>query len=142
MQVLTQIALGSAILLLCTSTHLIVGWRIILFVRRSKQLAGTPAPAELLRTISIFVTALLLSHTLHIYFWAAALWLMGALPGYEQPLYFSLVTYTTLGYGDVTLGVDHRIFGAMAAACGILMFGITTAFVVGFLTRVMGGKLD
>lgn len=78
------------------------------------------------------------SHTAQIYINALALWLVGALPGYEEPIYYTLVTYTTVGYGDVVLGPDFRIMGAMISVTGILMFGMTTAFLVGLFSRVVG----
>lgn len=78
------------------------------------------------------------SHTVQIYLAAIVLWLVGALPGYEEPIYYALVTYTTVGYGDVVLGPDFRILGAMISVAGILMFGMTTAFLVGLFARIMG----
>ncbi|WP_245538107.1 potassium channel family protein [Roseobacter litoralis] len=87
---------------------------------------------------SAVVFALMLSHTIHLYIWAFSIWALGALPGYEEPIYFALVTYTTVGYGDTTLGPAFRIFGAMASVNGILAFGMTTAFLVGLFPRVLG----
>lgn len=137
MQVLIQIILGSGILLVCVAIHLLVAARMIVFLRAYKPLADHPTAGTFFKTVAGVIAVLLISHTLHIYLWAATIWFMGALPGYEEPLYFALVTYTTLGYGDVTLSPDHRILGAMASVTGILMFGLTTAFIVGFLSRVM-----
>ena len=84
--------------------------------------------------------AFVLSHTVHVYLWALVVWLVGALSGYEEPIYFALVTYTTLGYGDVTLVPAFRILGAMASVTGILMFGLTTAFLVGVFARALGAR--
>ena len=137
MHVLVQISLGSAVLLLCAVTHMYVGAALITHLRRTNPLTDQPTTWTFVKTISIIFLAMLFSHTLHIYYWATSLWLMSALQGYEEPLYFSLVTYTTLGYGDITLAKEFRIFGAMASVCGILMFGLTTAFLVGFLTKLL-----
>lgn len=38
-----------------------------------------------------------------------------ALKTIEDAVYYALVTSTTLGYGDITLGKAHRILGSMAA---------------------------
>lgn len=83
------------------------------------------------------VLTLLLSHTIQLYIWALSLWALGALPWYEEPIYFALVTYTTVGYGDVLLPAEFRIFGAMAGVNGILAFGLTTAFLVSFFPRII-----
>ncbi len=68
--------------------------------------------------------------------WAGLYVTVGALPGLEEALYFSLVTFTTLGYGDVTLPEQWRMLGAFQAANGILMFGWTTALIVAVAQRV------
>lgn len=63
------------------------------------------------------------------------LWL-GAFTKAEEALYFSAVTYTTLGFGDVTLGGTWRILSSLEAANGILMFGWTTALLAAAVQRV------
>jgi hypothetical protein len=68
--------------------------------------------------------------------WAGFYVMVGALPTFEQASYFSLVTFTTLGYGDVTLHEDWRMLGAFQAANGVLMFGWTTAIIVAVAHRV------
>jgi voltage-gated potassium channel Kch len=68
--------------------------------------------------------------------WAGFYVMVGALPTFAQASYFSLVTFTTLGYGDVTLNEQWRTLGAFQAANGILMFGWTTAIIVAVANRV------
>lgn len=53
-----------------------------------------------------------------------------AIASLEDAIYFALVTSTTLGYGDITLGSRWRLFGAMAAVNGLLTFGLSTAFLI------------
>ncbi len=62
--------------------------------------------------------------------------LLGAIAGLEPAVYFSLVTFTTLGYGDITLGEDWRILSALCAANGLLLFGFSTAFLVELMRRL------
>lgn len=69
---------------------------------------------------SIFVSVL----------WAWAYVIIGALSNFDDALYFSIVTYTTLGYGDITLGNNWRLLGAFEASIGIIMFGWSTAVVM------------
>ncbi len=68
--------------------------------------------------------------------WAGLYLMVGALPTMSEALYFSLVTFTTLGYGDITLHEQWRMLGAFQAANGILMFGWTTAIIVAVAQRV------
>jgi voltage-gated potassium channel Kch len=68
--------------------------------------------------------------------WAGFYLVVGALPSIEDAVYFSLVTFTTLGYGDVTAGHEWRILAAFEAANGIIMFGWTTAIIVAVAHRL------
>ena len=54
----------------------------------------------------------------------------------EAALYFSMVTFTTLGYGDVLLDERWRLMAAFEAANGIIIFGLSTAVVVAVVQRV------
>jgi hypothetical protein len=47
-----------------------------------------------------------------------------------------MVTFTTLGYGDVLLDERWRLMAAFEAANGIIIFGLTTAVVVAVVQRV------
>jgi voltage-gated potassium channel Kch len=68
--------------------------------------------------------------------WALVYLAVDALPSFEEALYFSMVTFTTLGYGDVTLGESWRLLGSFEAANGTVMFGWTTALIVAVVHRV------
>ena len=68
--------------------------------------------------------------------WAGLYVTLGALPTMGEALYFSLVSFTTLGYGDITLHEPWRMLAAFQAANGILMFGWTTAIIVAVAQRV------
>ena len=86
--------------------------------------------------------AVVFSYTVQVWAWAAAFISMGALPNLSDALYFSIVTYTTLGYGDIIVGQEFRIFAAMAALTGLLNLGLSTAFLVGLFGRILKGLDD
>lgn len=86
------------------------------------------------------VTALLLLHVLEASAWAALYWLARALPDGESAFYFSLTSYTTVGYGDVVLPADWRLLGPIEAATGILMFGWSTGVMVAAINRIYGDQ--
>jgi hypothetical protein len=137
MPVAVQIALGSAMILVCAGVEIAFAAAAIAGLKRRKPFEPTASLREGVTAVSGVFLLFLVAHTLHIYLWAFAFWAIGALAGYETPIYFALVSYSTLGYGDVTLASDFRIFGAMASICGVLMFGLTTAFLVGMFTRLL-----
>jgi hypothetical protein len=79
---------------------------------------------------------MILLHLAEIAVWAAAFVINGALPTFETALYFSAVTYTTTGYGDVVLAQGWRLHGGVEALTGILMCGWSTAFFYAIVTRL------
>lgn len=79
--------------------------------------------------------------SVQVWIWAIVFVMAGTLPDLAEAIYFSLVTYTTLGYGDVVVGSGVRIFGAMAAVTGLLNFGFSTAFLVGLFARLMRDRI-
>ena len=65
---------------------------------------------------------------------------LNALSTFEEAFYFSMVTFTTLGYGDVLLDENWRLLASFQAANGIIMFGWTTAVVIYVVQRVYFSK--
>jgi hypothetical protein len=59
-----------------------------------------------------------------------------AAPNFESALYFSTVTYATIGYGDVLIEKSWRILGAIEGAIGVIMLGWSTAFLVSVLAQL------
>jgi hypothetical protein len=75
-----------------------------------------------------FVVGFVVAHIVEIMLWAAAYRLAGELRSFEEAVYFSAVTFATIGYGDVTLSGEWRLASALEGVNGILLFGWTTAF--------------
>ncbi len=59
----------------------------------------------------------------------------------EKAIYFSLVTFTTLGYGEITISSSSRILSGFEAMNGVLLLGWTTAMMFSVLQFVMKGTL-
>ena len=88
--------------------------------------------AELL--LARLVGSLLLLHFAEAVVWGIFFVLVGALPDLETAAYFSLTSYTTVGYGDIVLPAPWRLLGPIEAAVGVLMLGWST----GILVAVIG----
>jgi Ion channel len=71
---------------------------------------------------------LLVIHVFEIAVWALFFWWEKCLPDMESSFYFSGVTYATIGYGDIVLPEEWRLFGPIEGLTGILMCGLSTAF--------------
>jgi hypothetical protein len=79
---------------------------------------------------SILMTVLMLGNIAQIAFWALLYRALGAFEDFETAAYFSGVTFTSLGYGDVVLSGRMRLLAPLEAANGLMMFGITTALFI------------
>jgi Ion channel. len=71
---------------------------------------------------------LIIVHLLEIAVWGLFFWWQKCLPDAESSFYFSGVTYATIGYGDLVLPQEWRLFGPIEGLIGILMCGLSTAF--------------
>jgi Ion channel len=85
---------------------------------------------------------LLLIHMLEIAVWALFFWWEKCLPDLESSFYFSGVTYATLGYGDLLLPGQWRLFGPLEALTGNLMVGLSIAFLFAVMTRKLVQRMD
>ena len=75
-------------------------------------------------------------HLLEISSWAVVYALDEAMPDFQSAFYFSAVTYTTTGYGDLLLPQAWRLVGAIEALTGILMCGWSTGFFFAVVSRL------
>ena len=133
-----QIFFGSVVLGICSLLHVtLVSWIAGVLFNLSQSLEPSGPGLRRLVVLAAAFGGVLISHTIQVWFWAFCIVQIGALPNMDESLYFSLVTYTALGYGDVTLSADFQIFGAMAAVTGLLNFGLSTAFLVGAFGRLV-----
>jgi hypothetical protein len=88
---------------------------------------------------------IVLLHLIEITSWALFYEGKGAMVDLQSALYFSAVTYTTTGYGDLVLPPEWRLVGAVEALTGILMCGWSTGFffvVVNRMFQVDAKKAD
>ena len=82
------------------------------------------------------VLLMFLVSLLEVLIWALTYLALNAIEGLEKALYFSMVTFTTLGYGEIVLDEHWRLLASFEAANGIIMFGWTTAIVIAVVQRV------
>jgi hypothetical protein len=73
--------------------------------------------------------------------WAAAYRSLGALPDGRMALLYSLNAFTSYGHTDLALAPHWRLMGALEALNGMLLFGLTTAFLYGHIRQVWPAEL-
>jgi hypothetical protein len=85
---------------------------------------------------------IILLHLIEITAWAFFYVRKAAMPDLQSALYFSAVTYTTTGYGDLVLPEQWRLVGAIEALTGILMCGWSTGFFFLVVSRMFQAPAD
>ena len=97
------------------------------------------APQKFLASTWLFTRVaawIILLHLVEIAVWGAFYAWQGAMPDLQSAFYFSAVTYTTTGYGDLVLPTDFRLAGGVEALTGILMCGWSTGFFFAIVSRM------
>ncbi len=102
------------------------------------NVGGQPRPLASEIQIARLVSVSLLGHLIQAGAWAAVYRVTGQLPDLETAVYFSITSYTTVGYGDVVLPAHWRLLGPIEGAVGILMFGWSTGVMVTAISRIYG----
>lgn len=86
--------------------------------------------------IVFVVLGLVAIHTVEIWLYAIVYFGLGALQHFEEALYFSTTSFTTIGYGDVVLDRKWRLLAAIEGANGLILFGWSTAFLFSVTVRM------
>lgn len=140
---LIQIAIGSGLML---TTIFLAGASLLgveVLLRRKRRWLirepHLPKLAIILLGMALWIMAVV---TVDVWLWAAIFDLLGVLPTLEASIYFALVSFTTLGYGDVVLPESWRLLGGMCGANGFMIFGFLVAMLVEALRNVRLGQME
>ena len=125
-----KLALASVLMLATVAIQIEATMIVLRAVRRSGGAVLAVIRRSHVNRLGMVVLVMLAGHLIQVLLWAVTYVLIDAIQGFEKAMYFSMVTFTTLGYGDVTLEPGWRLLGSFEAAVGIIMFGWTTAIVV------------
>jgi voltage-gated potassium channel len=131
-------------LLIITVTIFIHGsgtaWWLNYLLRKHEITATVYGYRKSMRILSLTAVFLMVLHYIEIALWAAVYLFiphLDKLQTWEESVYFSMVTYTTLGYGDITLPPFWRIMSGFEAMNGILLFGWSTALFFAVVQRIV-----
>jgi voltage-gated potassium channel len=104
---------------------------------------GHIRPSRALTAVVVTAIGLLLLHCVQILIWAVAYRLLTPIQPIdtlEAAVYFSAVTFTTVGYGDITLsGEQWRLLTGIEALNGVLLLGWSTALLYAVVHRTWSG---
>ena len=116
----------------CVEMAALIHWAGLQFTPSLHRL-GPWRSGTLIARFTIFIIVL---HGLQILLWASYYhWKFFS--SWESALYFSIANYTTVGAGDLLLPGTWRILGAVESGIGILMCGLSIAFIFAAITRLI-----
>jgi voltage-gated potassium channel Kch len=113
-------------------------WWIRRLKRRMKVIAVDDQFAGL-KILCSTATLLLALHIVEVIVWAMTFLILpdvSEVKTLEEAVYFSTVTFTSLGYGDVVIARPWRLLAAIEAMTGLLIFGWSTALVIAVVERL------
>ena len=86
--------------------------------------------------ILLVVLALFTLHGIEIWLYAALYLAIGAVQTLEAAVYFSTITYASIGFDDAEIARSWRLVGAIEGINGVLLLGWSTAFFVTVVARL------
>ena len=135
-----QLSTATGLIMLCVVIH---GLGLALLTRMinlsDSSQRTTQLPPISMRGIFLMlwiVLFLFVIHGIEIWLFAFFYEYMDALPDLESSVYFSIISYGTVGYNDADVLQDWRLVGALEGVTGIILLGWSTAFFVSILGRL------
>ena len=132
---LSNLLFGSALIIINLGIQVVAVTILIRYIGRhlDDDLTATADSVVL----AVVMGVLLLGHLFQFATWALLFVWLGEFTDFATAFYHSAVNFTSLGYGDLVMSESHRLLGALEAANGVLMFGLSA----GTILSVMNGLL-
>jgi hypothetical protein len=86
--------------------------------------------------------AAIILHAVEAAIWASVYRALGALPDSKSALLYSLGAMTTYGHEPFDLATHWQLMGALEALNGMILFGLTTAFLYGMIRELLADRRD
>jgi voltage-gated potassium channel len=126
---LRELLIAFAIVAVCVVIH---AGGIAVFAQFLSRKFPPEQLVALNRQVLVLIIVFAMVITLHLIetsIWAMFYFWNNHFPDYETALYFSLGTYSTIGYGDVVLPQRWRLLGGIEGISGVLLCGLSGAFI-------------
>ena len=134
--------LVAAVLVAITVALHAVGLAVVLASLVRSHAAPPTAAWPIIWLLVRLTWVLILIHIAEISVWALFYRWWRCMPDAESAFYFSGVTYTTLGYGDLVLPPRWRLLGPVEGLTGILMCGLSAGLFFATVTRIYAPRLE
>ena len=139
-----QLVVGAVMIAICVLIH---GFGLLTLERLTRG-AYSDARRRRIRPLSLrgnlftlaMVLALIALHFVEIYLFAFLYDYVNALPNFPDALYYSTISYSTIGESEAEVARSWRMIGALEGILGIILLGWSTAFFVRLLGRLEEGS--
>jgi voltage-gated potassium channel Kch len=140
---LKEISLAGGVVAVCLLLHvtgllLMAEW----MMQRREYFLRTNARIHSAALIVLLFSGIMLLHMIETSTWAVFYYTRSLFSDFETSLYFSLTSYTTIGYGDVLLPQRWRLLGAIEGISGVLLCGISTAFIFAVMSAMLQFRIQ
>lgn len=88
------------------------------------------------KVMSVSILLIVALHGLEAVTWALAYLSLGALPNSKTAMLYSLGAMTGFGAGNISLPAHWQMMGVLQSLAGLLLFGLTTAFMFAMFQAV------
>ena len=135
---LRELFIAVAIVSVCLIVH-VAGILVMAewLLRRREYLQRNATKRRFAALLITLFAGIMFLHLIQTALWAGFYFTQGLFSDFETSLYFSMVSFTTVGYGDVLLPRAWRLFGVLEGFSGVLLCGISTAFMFGVVNAVI-----
>jgi voltage-gated potassium channel len=137
-EILTAAVIVSVCLIIHTAGILLMAEWLLHRREHLEHNAGSRHFALLL--VALFAGIMFL-HLIETSLWAIFYYAQNLFTDFETSLYFSMVSFTTIGYGDVLLPRNWRLLGVIEGFSGVLLCGVSTGFVFAVINAMFQFRL-
>jgi hypothetical protein len=137
---IANLSLSIVMTIIVVAVHLAGLLLLLRFLRRNAHHAMRGGGvSQLMRQGALMLAVVLgifLLHTIEIWCYAVAYLALGVFLDFPTALYFSATAFSTLGFGDVVIGPDWRLFGSVEGVTGLILIGWSSAFLLSVTSRL------
>ena len=140
---LLQLSLGTAMILVTLLVQVgFIATTISVLTKSSMWISEKNSSPRFITILCGLIVWLVIGLTVCCWSWAILMLSLDIFNTLESALYFSIVTFTTLGYGDITLDQNWRLLGSLCSVNGLIIVGLNTAFLVEALSRIRQAQVS
>ena len=140
---LKELSLAAMIVAVCLILHVMgllamAEW----LLRRREYIQRKDMRIRSALLMMILFSWIMFLHIVETSLWAVFYYTRELFSDFETALYFSLTSFTTIGYGDVLLPERWRLLGAIEGVSGVLLCGVSTAFIFAVISAMFQMRLQ